>query len=160
MKIRPARASDEESVAGIFLHVLEEGETYALPRNWTLEEARAFWFGDGNHVFVAEEDGKILGSYHICPNHGGGGAHVANAGYIVSASARRMGIGRAMAEHSLGECKRRGFRAMQFNFVISTNEPAVKLWQELGFATVGTLPGAFHHPTRGFVDALVMFRTL
>ena len=65
-----------------------------------------------------------------------------------------------MGEHALNEARRRGFRAMQFNLVVSTNQSAVRLWQQLGFTTVGTLPGAFRHPDRGFVDALVMYRAL
>jgi len=160
VKIRPAQISDEVAVTDIFLDVLREGETFALPRDSTRKDAREFWFAEGNHVYVCEDEDKICGSYYIRANQDGGGAHVANAGYIVDESARGKGIGRAMAEHSLGESKTRGFRAMQFNFVISTNEAAVKLWRDLGFEAVGTLPEAFQHPTRGFVDALVMFRKL
>jgi len=69
-------------------------------------------------------------------------------------------VGRRMGEHCLAEAQRLGFRAMQFNFVVSTNEPAIRLWQQLGFSIVGTLPGAFRHSQRGFVDAYVMYRTL
>jgi ribosomal protein S18 acetylase RimI-like enzyme len=93
-------------------------------------------------------------------NQAGGGAHVANAAFIVSKDARGKGIGRAMGEHCLKEARRLGFRAMQFNFVVSSNESAVKLWQDLGMKIVGTLPGAFRHPTRGDVDVFVMFQSL
>jgi ribosomal protein S18 acetylase RimI-like enzyme len=79
---------------------------------------------------------------------------------MVPASSRGKGIGRAMAEHCLSEARRFGFRAMQFNFVVSTNELAVRLWQRLGFKIVGTLPDAFRHPTEGYVDVYIMFRSL
>ncbi|MBX3399773.1 MAG: GNAT family N-acetyltransferase [Gemmataceae bacterium] len=110
--------------------------------------------------FLTEHDGQILGAYVVKPNQPGLGAHVANAAYTVAPTARRLGIGRALGEHSLREAKRRGYRAMQFNAVVATNEPAVRLWTGLGFQIVGTLPGAFHHRRLGFVDLLVMFRSL
>jgi len=102
----------------------------------------------------------ILGSYILRPNQSGGGSHVANAGFMVSATARGQGIGRAMALHCLHESRRLGFRAMQFNYVISTNTAAIRLWQDLGFEIVGTLPEAFHHPEKGYVDVYVMHRSL
>jgi ribosomal protein S18 acetylase RimI-like enzyme len=101
-----------------------------------------------------------VGTYILRPNRPGLGSHVSNASFMVCPSARGLGVGRAMGEHCLEEARRLGYRAMQFNFVVSTNEAAVKLWQRLGFTIVGTLPGAFRHRTLGFVDAYVMFRTL
>ena len=102
----------------------------------------------------------MLGTYILRPNQSGGGSHVANAGFMVSASARGQGIGRAMAEHCLSEARRLGFRAMQFNYVISTNTAAIRLWQDLGFEIVGTLASAFRHPDKGYVDVYVMYRSL
>lgn len=102
----------------------------------------------------------ILGTYILRPNQSGGGSHVANAGFMVSASARGQGLGRAMAEHCLSEARRLGFRAMQFNYVISTNTAAIRLWQDFGFEIVGTLPDAFRHPEKGYVDVYVMYRSL
>ena len=102
----------------------------------------------------------MLGTYFLRANQQGGGAHVANCGYVTASAAQGRGIARAMCLHSLDRAKDRGFRAMQFNFVVSTNERAVKLWAALGFETVGRLPRAFEHPERGFVDALVMYREL
>jgi ribosomal protein S18 acetylase RimI-like enzyme len=102
----------------------------------------------------------ILGTYILRPNQSGGGSHIANAGFMVSASARGQGLGRAMAEHCFSEARRFGFRAMQFNYVISTNVAAIRLWQDLGFEIVGTLPDAFHHPEKGYVDVYVMYRSL
>ena len=120
----------------------------------------AFCFAHGTHTYVAEADGRITGTYILRPNQPGGGSRVANAAFMVSASARGQGIGRAMAEHCLGEARRLRFRAMQFNFVISTNTAAICLWQELGFEIVGTLPSAFCHPDKGYVDVYVMYRSL
>ena len=102
----------------------------------------------------------IVGTYILRPNQSGGGSHVANAAFMVAPEARGQGIGRAMGEHCLSEARRLGFRAMQFNFVVSTNESAVRLWQQLGFKIVGTLPGAFRHPEKGYIDVYVMHRSL
>jgi len=106
------------------------------------------------------QDRHVVGSYVLRPNRPGLGAHVSNASFIVARSARGLGVGRAMGEHCLSEARRLGFRAMQFNFVVSTNESAVHLWQQLGFKIVGTLPGAFRHSQKGYVDVYVMFRSL
>jgi ribosomal protein S18 acetylase RimI-like enzyme len=111
-------------------------------------------------LFVFEEDGQVLGTYFLQANQRGGGSHVANCGYVTALHASGRGIARTMCEHSIGVARAHGFRAMQFNFVVSTNERAVKLWQSLGFEIVGRLPGAFLHPTLGCVDALVMYRNL
>jgi ribosomal protein S18 acetylase RimI-like enzyme len=111
-------------------------------------------------VFVAEDNGASVGTYFVCANHLGGGAHVANAGYATAQDAQGKGVARAMCEHSIDQARSRGFRAMQFNFVIASNTRAVALWQRMGFSIVGTLPGAFAHPTLGYVDAYVMYRNL
>jgi ribosomal protein S18 acetylase RimI-like enzyme len=122
--------------------------------------ALAYWLGADKETFVAEEDGLIVGTYYLRPNQAGGGAHVCNCGYMTSATATGRGIARMMCKHSLDHARARGYRAMQFNFVVSTNERAVRLWESLGFDIVGRLPLAFRHPTRGYVDAFVMFRSL
>jgi ribosomal protein S18 acetylase RimI-like enzyme len=158
--IRPATTADEPALWAILEPILRTGECYALPRDWTREEAIAFWTGKRGEAFVAEEGGRIVGTYYVRPNQLGGGAHVANCGYATAASAEGRGVGRAMGEHSLETARARGFRAMQFNFVIRSNERAVGLWKSLGFEIVGILPAAFAHPTLGDVDAFVMFRTL
>jgi ribosomal protein S18 acetylase RimI-like enzyme len=116
--------------------------------------------GSGRETFAAVEAGRIIGTYYLKPNQAGGGDHVANCGYMTNPAARGGGIGRHMCEHSLEQARSRGFRAMQFNFVVSTNAPAVRLWMSLGFNVVGRLPLAFRHPSLGYVDALVMFRAL
>jgi ribosomal protein S18 acetylase RimI-like enzyme len=111
-------------------------------------------------TFVAEEDGQVLGTYYLKTNQAGPGEHVCNCGYMVSSSARGRGLATAMCQHSQKIAKALGYKAMQFNFVASTNERAVKLWAKLGFATVGRLPKAFRHPAHGYVDALVMYKWL
>ena len=160
MTIRRAVDSDRDAIWKVFREVIAAGETYPLDPNSSREEALAYWFQHDTHVFVAENGGQILGSYTLHANQTAGGAHVANAAFIVAKNVRGQGIGRAMGEHCLNEARRLGFRAMQFNFVVSTNESAVKLWQDLGMKIVGTLPGAFRHPTRGYVDVYVMYQEL
>lgn len=160
MIIRPARPEDTEPIWDILRPILRAGETYAVAPDLSREEALAYWFSPAHEVFVAEEDARILGTYYMRPNQPGGGRHVANCGYMTAPAAQGRGVARAMGEHSLSHAKRRGFRAIQFNFVVSTNERAVALWQRLGFSIAGTLPGAFEHPRLGFVDVFVMFREL
>jgi L-amino acid N-acyltransferase YncA len=161
MKIRRATEKDHGAIWKIFHAVVATGDTYALDPNISREDALAYWFASGTRTYVAEQSAiGVAGTYILRPNQSGGGSHVANAGFMVSASARGKGIGRAMADHCLGEARRLGFRAMQFNYVISTNTSAIRLWQELGFKIVGTLPGAFCHPNNGYVDVYVMYRSL
>jgi L-amino acid N-acyltransferase YncA len=160
MKIRPATDTDRDAIWRIFHEVVSTGDTYALDQRISREDALVYWFAHGTHTYVAEANGRIHGTYIMRPNQSGGGAHVANAAFMVAASARGQGIGRAMAEHCLNEARQLGFRAMQFNFVLSTNVAAIRLWQELGFKIVGTLPGAFRHPKKGYVDVYVMYRWL
>jgi L-amino acid N-acyltransferase YncA len=158
--IRPALPEDHGAIWRILEPVIRAGETYPLPRDMGQADAIAYWMGSDRETFVAEEDGRLLGTYYLRANQLGGGAHVANCGYITAGTTTGRGVGRQMCEHSLEYARSRGFRAMQFNFVVSTNERAIRLWQRLGFDTVGRLPLAFNHPTQGYVDTLVMFRTL
>lgn len=158
--IRPATSTDDDAIWHILEPVFRAGETYPIPRDVSRTDALAYWRTPGHSVFVAEQHGAIAGTYYLRANTKGGGAHVANCGYITAQSATGRGVARAMCMHSLGAARERGFRAMQFNFVISTNERAVRLWQSCGFEIVGRLPGAFAHPARAFVDAYVMYRTL
>ena len=159
--IREARrVEDSDAIWAILEPVIRAGETYALDRDLTREQVLGYWFSDGHTVFVASNGTQILGTYFLHPNQKGGGAHVANCGYVTAAAAAGRGIARQMCSHSLEYAKSRGFRAMQFNFVVKSNERAVRLWQSLGFAIVGTLPGAFLHPVHSYMDAYVMYRTL
>lgn len=158
--IRPARPEDAGAIWSILEPTIRAGETYTLDPQMSEADALAYWLGADRDTFVAEDDGSIVGTYFIRPNQAGGGAHVCNCGYMTSNAATGRGIARLMCQHSLDYARARGYRAMQFNFVVSTNERAVRLWESLGFETVGRLPLAFKHPTRGYVDALVMFQTL
>jgi ribosomal protein S18 acetylase RimI-like enzyme len=160
MLIRPATSDDDAALWAVLEPVIRAGETFALPRDMARDAALAFWAAPGGDVFVAEDAGSIVGSYFVRPNQRGGGAHVANAGYVTEVTRTGRGIARAMCAHSLEHARICGFRAMQYNIVVSTNERAVRLWQAMGFAIVGRLPGAFAHPTHGDVDAFVMFRAL
>jgi GNAT superfamily N-acetyltransferase len=160
MIIRPATTADNQSIWAILAPTIRAGETYPLPRDLGEHAAIAYWTGPTHEVFVAEDGEEILGTYYIRPNQAAGGAHIANCGYMTATAATGRGIATAMGAHSLTHAKSHGYRAIQFNFVISTNTRAIALWTRLGFATLCRLPEAFHHPTLGFVDALVMFQTL
>jgi len=160
MLVRPAEPGDNPAIWRIVEPVIRAGETYTLPRDMAREDALAYWHSPGHEVFIAEEDGEVLGTYFLHANQCGGGSHVANCGYVTAANATGRGVARAMCTHSLDHAKARGFRAMQFNFVVSTNVRAVRLWESFGFAIAGRLPGAFLHPNAGYVDALVMYKNL
>jgi ribosomal protein S18 acetylase RimI-like enzyme len=158
--IRHATADDDDAIWRILEPVFRAGETYPQPRDISRTDALTYWRAPGNEVLVAEQAGAIVGSYYLRANNKGGGAHVANCGYMTAATAMGRGVARAMCADSLERARAAGFTAMQFNFVIASNERAVRLWHACGFAIVGRLPGAFRHPRLGEVDAYVMHRTL
>jgi ribosomal protein S18 acetylase RimI-like enzyme len=160
MNIRLAIPSDFEQIWPIFQEIVLAGETYAFAPDITKAQAFDVWMKAPRQSFVVEEHGKILGAYFLRTNQAGPGDHVCNCGYIVSSSARGRGLATAMCEHSQRIAVQLGYKAMQFNIVVSTNETAVKLWTKLGFATVGRLPKAFRHPVEGYVDAFVMYKWL
>jgi L-amino acid N-acyltransferase YncA len=160
MLIRPATEADREAIWAIIGPVIAEGETYALDRQMGRDAALTYWLGGDHETFVAEDGTRIVGTYFIRPNQAGGGRHVCNCGYVTAPDATGRGVARQMHAHSLDVARARGYRAMQFNFVIESNERAVRLWQSLGFEVVGRLPLAFDSPSQGLVDALVMYRTL
>jgi ribosomal protein S18 acetylase RimI-like enzyme len=184
IKTRSATTKDRDAVWKIFHQVVAAGDTYALDPKMSREEALAYWFRSDTRTYVAElhrqsvgdavgfpgtatpsptggmKDQVIVGTYILRPNQLGPGSHVANAAFMVASDAQGCGVGRAMAEHCLSEARRMGFRAMQFNFVVSTNTSAIHLWKHLDFQVVGTLPGAFRHPQKGYVDVYVMYRSL
>jgi ribosomal protein S18 acetylase RimI-like enzyme len=158
MQLRPATAADREAIWTVLQPVIRAGETYALDRDMSREAALAYWLA--NEAFVAEDDGAVVGTYYLRPNQAGGGAHVCNCGYMVSTAAAGRGVARAMCAHSLEHARRRGYRAMQFNFVVGSNVRAVHLWESMGFEVIGRVPGGFEHPRLGFVDALMMYQEL
>ena len=159
MYIREAAEKDFDSIWPIFRDIVSSGDTYAYPADMAKEEAFNTWMQVPRTTFVVEEGHTILGTYYIKTNQGGPGNHVCNCGYMVSSQARGRGLATAMCEHSQTIAKEYGYKAMQFNFVASSNSGAVKLWEKLGFDIVGRLPKAFNHPTQGYVDALLMYKS-
>lgn len=164
VKIRCAEGRDMDALWRILEPVLRAGETYALPRDWDRSTTLDYWCHPTHTVYVAilcdGGDEEVVGTYFLHANQKGGGSHVANCGYVTLGSCTGRGIARSMCLHSLGEARDKGFRAMQYNFVVSSNVRALKLWQQCGFQIVGTLPGAFAHPTLGEIDVFVLFQNL
>lgn len=160
--IRRYESDDWGQVWDILRPVFRAGETYAFPLDITQDAARRAWTRAPPHVFVAVDSdaSRVLGTYYLKPNHAGPGSHVCNCGYVVSPAARGQGIASRMCLHSQEHALSAGYRAMQYNLVAASNTGAVRLWSKLGFDIVGTLPGAFRHPTQGFVDAFVMYKSL
>jgi ribosomal protein S18 acetylase RimI-like enzyme len=160
MLIRPATPDDDDAILEIIMPVIRGGETYALPQDWVEAQALSYWRSPDHEVFVATDDGAVLGTCYVRPNQRGGGRHVANAAFMTRASAAGRGVASALCTHVLDYAAAAGYAAMQFNFVVATNTRAVALWRRFGFAVVGRLPGAFLHPAHGFADVLVMYRKL
>ena len=159
--VRSFEDKDWPAVWQIMEPIIREGETYPYAMDMDEEGAKRMWLGVTDKAYVAEkDDGEIVGTYYLKPNQPTLGAHVANAGYMVSDNARGLGVATQMGIHSQEEALRRGYRAMQFNLVVKTNEASVHVWNKLGFDTVGVLPGAFLHPEAGYVDARVMYKVL
>jgi len=179
MRMRPANEADDDAIWVILEPNIRAGETRALPRDWSRADALAYWRASSHEVWVAERDEvaeregtaargdaatshtrDIVGTYFLRAAQLGPGAHIANAGYMVRPDAWGAGVASTMCDHSLVRARERGFTAMQYYFVVASNERAVALWQRKGFAIVGRSPNAFQHPTLGPTDALVMYRSL
>jgi L-amino acid N-acyltransferase YncA len=160
VKIRSATANDRPAIGKIFRSVVQRGDTYAFSPDLDEEDGLRSWFSLGAHVFVAESQGRVVGTFFVKPNQPGLGSHIANAGFMVDPQNQGVGTGRAMGEYALAWAKQQGYQAMQFNFVVATNTGAVALWKSLGFTIVGTIPKAFRHARLGYVDVYVMHREL
>ena len=177
LEIRKATEADKPEVWQIIKSVLSTGDTYTFAPDSSEEEMLAFWFAPDKWTYVAvwsetpksagilsdelgSPHGKIVGTFFLKANQPGLGSHVSNAGYMVAPEAKGMRVGRAMAEFSLDEARRLGFQSMQFNFVVKSNEVAVKLWQNLGFEIIGEIPEAFNHARDGLTNAYIMYRKL
>ncbi|MFB9716915.1 GNAT family N-acetyltransferase [Arthrobacter methylotrophus] len=160
-EIRPARESDWPGMWAVLEPVIRAGETFTWDRGTSEEAARSKWFKEApGQTFVAVRDGEVLGTGELHPNQGGGGSHVANAGYMVHADHGGQGLARALCAYSLAAARDAGFKAMQFNAVVESNVRAVGLWQSMGFRILATIPGAFHHPALGYVGLHVMYQEL
>lgn len=160
MNIREASDKDFEQIWPIFRTIVAAGDTYGFDPDTSEDNARRLWMELPRKTFVAEQNGKILGTYYLKSNFDGPGAHVCNCGYMVDPAARGQGLATAMCRHSEQVALELGYKAMQFNFVAASNEGAVRLWESLGFDIVGRLPKAFRHPALGHVDALIMYKWL
>ena len=161
MLIRPAKLSDKDDIWSLVEPVLRAGETYPLPQDISREDGLTYWFAKDKTLFVAEDDSnRLVGLYYIKPNNPGPGNHICNCGYVTRNSERGKGIAQSLCRHSLEYAKHVGYRGMQYNLVVSTNAAAVYLWRKMGFDIVGTLPGVFHQPGVGDVNAYVMFQRL
>lgn len=158
--IRAAEEKDFDEIWRIFFAIIKKGDTYVNDDETTKDAAYAKWFAKDSKTFVAQFQNKIIGAYLIRPNQVGRGSHVTNASYIVDENARGIGAGKTLALDSIQKAKDLGYKAMQFNFVVSTNKPAVSLWQSVGFKIIGTIPGAFKHKELGYVDAYIMHQDL
>lgn len=160
IEIRKPTEADEPQIWEIIKAVIASGDTYVFAPDSPKEKMLAFWRGADKQTYVAVSENRIVGTFFLKNNQPDLGAHVANAGYMVAPEAKGKRVGRLMAEFSLEEAKRLGYQAMQFNFVVKTNEVAVKLWQSLGFEIVGEIPEAFDHIENGLTNAYIMYRKL
>lgn len=154
------RGADDDAIWQIIQPAVLSGETFCADPQGGKTGGLAYFWPATAQAWIVEGDGQPLGCYSLRPNQTGNGAHVCNAAYCTTPEARGKGVARAMLAHSLDEARQQGYRAMQYNFVIATNTRAIATWQRAGFDVVGRLPGAFHHPSEGYVDALVMFKSL
>ena len=160
VEIRKAVADDKPAVWRIIQAVIAGGDTYVFDPETPEDEMMAYWFSPEKHNYVAVLDGEVVGTFWLKANQPGLGSHVGNAAYMVSPKAKGKGVGRLMAEYSLGEARRLGFTAMQFNFVVKSNTVAVRLWQSVGFRIIGEIPNAFRHAENGHTNAYIMYREL
>lgn len=160
IEIRLAEQTDKPAIWSIMEPIIRAGETYPLPRDMKDKAALAYWCSSLHTTYVAEDAGQIIGTYYIRPNNSGGGAHIANCGFMVAANSQGKGVARTMCTHALEAARQSSYRGMQFNFVIATNTKAIALWHAMGFTTLCHLPEVFNHPREGYVDALVMFQNL
>ena len=160
MSIRKATEADQDAIWDIIQPVIAKGDTYVFDPNSTKEKMLAYWLSAEKHTYVATQNETIVGTFFIKDNQPDLGSHIANAGYMTAPSASGQGIGMTMCEFSLEEAKRLGYRAMQFNIVMKSNEIAVRLWQKLGFTIIGEIPEAFNHPQNGLTNAYIMYQKL
>ena len=157
LMIRPATDEDRVAIARMAEEVVHAGDAFVYR---SVDLVLGYWYAEAASIWIAEEGGDVAGTYVVKPNQPDRGAHVANAGYMVAATHRRAGVGRRLGEHSIETARGLGYTAMQFNMVVASNRSAVRLWEDLGFAIVGTLPEVFRHTSGELVDAYVMHRRL
>ncbi len=158
--IREAQQTDESHIWEIAKKVLKGGDTYVFDPSSPKHKIIDYWLFEENHVYVAILDNRICGTYLLKNNQPDLGSHIANGSYMVHPDFRGKGIGKLMGEHSIEEARKLGYRGMQFNIVVKTNESAVRLWKKLGFQIVGEVPDAFQHQQFGLTNAYIMYRKI
>ncbi|NII28237.1 GNAT family N-acetyltransferase [Pseudoflavitalea sp. X16] len=160
IEIRKATPEDHDQIWNIIRQVIAGGDTYVFSPDSSKEKMLAYWCGQDKHTYVATIDSQVVGTFVIKDNQPDLGSHIANASYMTSPAATGQGVGKAMGEFSLAEAKQLGYKAMQFNIVVSSNQRAVRLWEKLGFKIIGEIPEAFNHKQYGLTNAFIMYRKL
>ncbi|KAF7786847.1 hypothetical protein PRUB_a3641 [Pseudoalteromonas rubra] len=158
--IRIMTQNDFQHFWPTFKEIIEQQETYAFDPGMSQQQAYALWCENVDKAYVMVEEDEILGSYYLKANAMGPSNHICNCGYMVAPQARGKGVARTLCEHSQSEAIKLGYRAMQFNSVVASNQVAVQLWQRLGYQIIGTIPKAYRHPSLGFVDSHIMYKWL
>ncbi|MET8678227.1 GNAT family N-acetyltransferase [Streptomyces sp. NPDC004647] len=162
MLIREATARDWPAIWPFFHEIVAAGETFPYPIDLGEEQGRDWWLltAPDRTVVAVDDAGTVLGTAKMNSNRMGNGSHVASASYMVDPAHSGRAVGRALCEYTVEWARAAGFRAMQFNAVVETNEHAVKLYRSLGFEVLGTVPEGFRHPTAGYVGLHIMHRAL
>ncbi|HEY6397610.1 MAG TPA: GNAT family N-acetyltransferase [Solirubrobacteraceae bacterium] len=160
--IRDARPEDWDSIWPFFRLIVAAGETYAYHRDMDYSAGCGVWMvtAPGRTIVATDDDGTVVGTANMYANRGGPGSHVASASFMVDPRHAGHGTGRLLGEHVLDWARENGYRAIQFNAVVETNERAIALWRSLGFKVLANVPEAFDHPSRGYVGLLMMYRLL
>jgi len=158
IEIFPAESADFEEVWALFHTMVKQGDTYVYAPNTSRAEAYTLWMTEPEKTFVAVDESNIVGTYILRKNQPGLGGHVANAEFMVAPACRHQGVGKQLCQHAIEQARQAGYKAMQFNFVVSSDEKTIRLWQSLGFRIVGTVPQAFHHQSLGYIDAHIMYQ--
>ncbi|WP_035456988.1 GNAT family N-acetyltransferase [Algoriphagus terrigena] len=158
--LRKAKPEDSSKLWEIIEPIIQAGETYVFAPDSSSEKIMGYWLAPDKETYVCESDGELVGTFFLKANQPDSGSHVVNAGYMVIQKSAGKGIGKAMANFSFAEAKRLGFQAMQFNYVVKSNEAAVSLWKKMGFGIVGEIPDAFLHSRLGLTNVYVMYRKL
>jgi L-amino acid N-acyltransferase YncA len=160
IKIRKANLTDSDNIWKIIAQVIATGDTYVFDPASSKEKMLAYWCGADKHTYVAMINDEIVGTFVMKDNQPDLGSHIANASYMTSPQARGQGIGKQMGIFSMEEAKQLGYKAMQFNIVVKSNDKAIQLWKQLGFDIIGEIPEAFNHRTDGLTNAYIMHRKL
>ncbi len=160
LSIRVVKSHETEAVVNIVEPIVRSAESYAIEPDLSRKQIQDWWFSSEHEIRVAVHRDRIVGSYYLKANQRGPGSHIANCGYVTIADFNRRGVGRAMCLDSMAVARSRGFRAMQFNLVLKSNEPALRLWSDMGFREVGEVPMAYRLPSGDFVDGVIFFRSL